>query len=68
MVPTIEGEADHIGTIKAIEALNKFILPISIDVSTFKKRTGLIKENVQETLQSNAKQYGKKDYKRSGIY
>ena len=38
LIPTIEGVADHNGTIKAIEALNKFILPISIDVSTLKKR------------------------------
>jgi predicted ATP-grasp superfamily ATP-dependent carboligase len=60
LVPTIAGVADHIGTIKAIEALNKFILPISIDVSTLKKRTELIKEKVQETLQSIAKQYEKK--------
>ena len=67
LIPTIEGVADHNGTIKAIEALNKFILPISIDVSTLKKRTELIKEKVQETLQSISKQY-EKDYKRSGIY
>lgn len=51
-----EGVAIHIGTIKAFEALNKFILRISIDVSTFKKRTELIKENVQESLQLIAKQ------------
>lgn len=56
MVRTKEGVAIHIGTIKVIEALNKFILPISIDVSIFKKRTELIKENVQETLQLIAKQ------------
>lgn len=56
MVLTKEGVAIHIGTIKAFEALNKFILRISIDVSTFKKRTELIKENVQESLQLIAKQ------------
>ena len=68
LIPTFEGVADHFGTIKGIEALNKFISPHKIDLSILRKRTEIIKEKVQNTLQSISKQYESKNYKDSRIY
>lgn len=68
LIPTIEGVADHFGTIRAIETLNKFISPYNIDLSILRKRTEIIKEKVQNTLQSISKQYESKNYKDSRIY